>query len=185
MTKDDLVSFFKKSPVVVACGALSLGLVAVWYFRSDKIPEAETLLQDKTAEADRYALNVKNAAHLKEDHDALVAANKAIDARVMRPKDLLINSQYFYKLESETGVKLLDSRQTTPATVAKPAKGSFVPVAFSVAAEGTLPQLLDFLRRIESGAHYSRVITASCSVNVSKRNGPLTLALTIELLGSP
>ena len=185
MTKDELVAFIRKSPVVVACGALSLGLVAAWYFRSDKLPEAETRLQDKTALADRYALNLKNAAHLKDDHEALVAANKAIDGHVVRAKDLVSNSQYFYEIESETGVKLLDSRQTTPANVAKPAKGLFLPVAFSVAAEGTLPQLLDFLRRIESGAHYSRVVAATCSVNVSKRNAPLNLTLTLELLGTP
>jgi hypothetical protein len=151
----------------------------------DNVPEAAKTLEEKTAEADRYAANIKNAAHLKEDMDTILAANKAIDARIIRAVQLLDNGQYFYRLERETGVKLLDSRQTTPATVAKPAKGNFVPVAFSVAADGTLPQLIDFLRKIENGVHYSRVNAAACSVNASKRNSTLTLSLSLELLGVP
>jgi hypothetical protein len=185
MTKENLVAALKKSPIVVACVVLGVGLLATLYFRLDKIPEAETLLLDKTAEADRYAANLKYSAHLKEDVDALVAANKAIDTHLIRASQLVNNAQYFYALVNETGVKLLDSRQTTPAIVPKPAKGSFVAVGFSVAVEGTLPQLIDFLQKVESGAHYSRVLTASCNVNVSKRNSPLTLTLTLELLGTP
>jgi hypothetical protein len=185
MTKENVVAALKKSPIVVVCVVLSVGLLAALYFRLEKIPEAETLLQDKTAEADRYAANLKYAVHLKEDVDALVAANKAIDTHLIRASQLVNNAQYFFALVSETGVKPLDSRQTTPAIVAKPTKGSFVSVAFSVAVEGTLPQLIDFLQKVESGERYSRVLTASCSVNVSKRNLPLTLTLTLELLGTP
>ena len=185
MTKENLVALLKKSPVVVICIVLSIGLLAALYFRMDKIPNAETLLQDKSAEADRYAANLKNAVHLAEDVEALVAANKAIDTHLIRASQIINNYQYFAALEKETGVKLLDNRQMSPAIVAKPASGSFVSVAFSVAAEGTLPQLIDFLQKVESGAHYSRVLTAACNVNASKRNSPLTLTLSIELLGTP
>lgn len=185
MNKDALIALLKRSPIVVACAVLSLALIAVWYFRSDKIPEAQKLLDEKGNEADRYALNRKNATHLKEDLDALIAANKAIDAHILRASRLSDNVQYLYRLENETGVKLLDPRQTTPGTVAKPAKGSFVPVAFNVSMEGTLPQLLDYLRRIESGEHYGRILTASCNANISKRSAPLTLTVTFELLGTP
>lgn len=185
MTGADLVAFVKKSPVVVACGAVSVGMLFGLYFRSDKISEAETLLSQKTTDADRYGNNLKNAVRLKEDHGALVAANKVIEGRAVRPVQLLHNAQYFYELERESGVKLLDSRQTRPGSVAKPAKGTYVPVAFSVRAEGTLPQVLDFLRRIESGAHYSRVMMANCSTDPEKRSSQVTLALTVELLGLP
>jgi hypothetical protein len=151
----------------------------------DEVPKAEAALEEMTSKADKYAANIKNAAHLKEDMDAIQAANKAIDARIIRALQLIDNGQYFYKLERETGVKLLDSRQTTPAVVAKPAKGNFVYVGFSVAADGTLPQLIDFLRRIENGTHFSRVNSAACTVTVAKRNSPLTLSLSLELLGVP
>jgi hypothetical protein len=186
MTKDELVAFLKKSPVALGCGVLSLGLIGALYFRTGEIPEAETRLAEKTAEAERYTLNIKNGAQLKEQLERLTAANKAIETHIVRASQLGANAQYFYNLESETGVKLVaDPRQTTPATVAKPAKGSFVPVGFTVSVEGTFNQVLEFVRRLESGAHYSRVMTATCSVVSSKRNSPLTLALSLELLGQP
>jgi hypothetical protein len=81
-------------------------------------------------------------------------------------------------------VKILDLRQTT-ATVAKPAKGTYAPVSFAVTVQGSFPQILGFLRQLEGGAHYSRVLTATCSTNAAARASPLTLALTLELLGLP
>jgi type II secretory pathway pseudopilin PulG len=186
MTKAELIAFSKKSPVVVICGVLGVALLGAWFYFKDDIDEQTELLAQRTELADRYALNVKNSAQLKQQYDALVAANKAIDARIIRASQLGANAQYFYTLETQTGVKLVsDPRQTTPATVGKPAKGSFVPVGFSISVQGTLSQLLDFLRALESGEHYCRVLTASFGVNASKRSGPLTLSLTVELLGTP
>lgn len=186
MTSKDIVTFIKKSPLVTACAVISIGLIAGLFLTKDDIPETETALADKTTEADRYALNKKNAEKLQEQFDALVAANKTIDGRMLRASQLGVNAQYFFKLESETGVKLVnDPRQTTPANVAKPAKGSYVSVGFAVSAQGTLNQLLDFLRALENGEHYCRILNATLVGNQQKRSGPLTLNLTLELLGTP
>lgn len=186
MSNEELVALIKKNPISVGCGALSLALIATIYFRSDQIPTAETELGQKASEAQRYALNVKNAAQLKEQLDALVAANKAIDGRIIRISQLGNNTQFFYKLQSDTGVKLVDFRQnTTSSNAPKGGKTSFVPVAFTVSVQGTLPQLLDFVRLLENGAHYCRILTATCSTNAATRNGPLTLSLNVELLGLP
>lgn len=184
MTNEQLVALIKKNPVSVGCGVLSLALAVGLYFRSGGIPEAEAVLAEKTAQSERYTLNLTNAAQLKEQHEELVAANKAIDARIIRLSQLGINTQFFYKLERETGVKLVDNRQTSVAAAAK-GKTTFIPVAFAISAQGTLPQLLDFLRLLESGSHYSRVMTATLTGSPANRSGPLTLALTLELLGLP
>lgn len=186
MNSARLLALIKKAPIVTACAVLAVALLAGLVLRMDEIPNAEAQLAEKTAEADRYALNIKNAAQLQQQYDEIVAANKAIDAHIIRASQLGANAQYFYQLESETGVKLVnDPRQTTPAIVAKPAKGAFVPVGFSVSVQGTLNQLLDFLRTLEDGQHYCRVLTASFGVNASKRSAPLTLSLNVELLGTP
>ena len=47
-------------------------------------------------------------------------------------------------------------------------------------------QLLLFLHHLESGAHYVRVLSGTCALNNSvKRDSPLTLSLSLELLGLP
>lgn len=184
MTNQELIALIKKNPIGVACGVLALAVGGALYYRSGDIPAAEAELAEKAALAEKYALNIKFSTQLPEQHEALVAANKAISERLIRASQLGTNTQFFYKLESDTGVKLIDFRQSTP-TSAKPAKGAFMPVAFSVAVQGSIAQVLDFLRQIESGTHYGRVLTANCSVSPTARSAPLTLSLTLELLGQP
>jgi hypothetical protein len=185
MTGQDISAGIKKSPLLFACIVLSVLLIAAIYFRSDTLPQAEQLLAQKTAEGEKISLNVQYSAQLKEQTEAVEAAIKEIDARIISASQLGANTGYFYTLESDTGVKFIDLRQTTPATVAKPAKGSFLPVAFSVSVQSDLNHILGFLQQLENGTHYCRIMTATCSGNSSSRSAPLTLALSLELLGTP
>jgi len=186
MSNEELVALIKKNPVGFGCGVLSLVFAVGLYFRSGEIPAAEAALAQKSAQAHRLELNIKHAAQLKEQLDEAVAANKAIDARMLRVSDLGNNSQFFFRLFAETGVKQVDFRQmTTAANVPKGGKSAFIPVAFSVAVQGSMPRILDFIRLIESGTHYSRVLTAQCNGTPTARGDPLTLTLNLELLGIP
>lgn len=185
MTGEELIALVKKNPISAGCGLLSVLLAVGIYFRGDEIPSAEAELSQKSAEAQRLAQNLINSAQLKEQLEAITAANKAIDAGIIRASQVGNNTQYFYKLESETGVKLVDFR---PQAVPPPAKGSkaaFTPVTFNVGVQGTLPQVLDFLRQLENGGRYTRVLTASLSGAPANRKSPLTLTLVVELLGLP
>jgi len=136
------------------------------------------------AEADKYAANITYSVNLKEQHDALVDAAKEIDARLVRASQLGINNQYFFKLESETGVKMIDFRQGQIAAVRGP-RGSYSPVPFSVSVQGDMPQIVHYLNLIESGAHYCRVLTASLTPVGPTRPGSLSMSLNLELLGLP
>jgi hypothetical protein len=185
MNIDALVGVVKKSPIGFGCGLLSLALIGAIYFRSEDIPSAEAELAEKSSQFEKIAMNIKYSAQLKEQVDALTAANRQIDGRVIRASQLGVNTQYFYQVESVTGVKIIDLRQTTAATVPAPAKGTFVPVSFAVTVQGNLTQILEFLREIENGAHYSRILTVFCTGNAAARSTPLTLTLALDLLGIP
>lgn len=185
MTNAELMAFVRKNPISVGCGALALLLGAAVYFRSSEMPAAEADLLQKSAEADRHGANLKAAAQLKEQLDALIAANKEIDSRVVRGGQIAINTQFFYKLSSETGVKLNDFRQAPPAAPGKGPKTVFTPVGFTVSTSGSLEQLIDFLHRLEGGAHYCRVNSATVAAPTGNRTGPLTMTLNLELLGVP
>jgi hypothetical protein len=180
-----LIEFVKKSPVSVGCAVLSLALIIAAYFRWDYKAEAAALLEQKSTEAARLSANLKNAGQLKEQYDSLLASEKEIESRLIRASQLTTNNQYFYKLESETGVKLLDLRAAglTAAQKKDPPKG-YIPLSFQVSVQGEYAQVLKFLRQLESGAHYCRVLTASCAVG-QDRDALLTLTLNLELLGLP
>ena len=185
MTNEELYAFVKKNPIPVACAVLTVAIGVAFYLRSGDMPAAEAELAQKSAEAERYALNIKYSAQLKEQLEALATANKNVEGRLVRASQQGVNTQYFYKLERETGVKLVSFGRSPAAPPVKGSKAAFTPVAFNVGVQGTLPQILDFLRQLESGTHYVRVLTANCNVNSTARNSPLTLSLTLEMLGLP
>lgn len=189
MTSADLVALFKKHPISSTCAVLSVVLLATAYLRQDEVPGAEAELSLKSADGDRVAINNKNAAQLREQAEVITAARAEIEARLVRPRQLGTNTQYFYKIESDTGVKILDLRQTSGTSSANTAKAapkqSYVPVGFTVSVQGNLSQVLDFLRHVEAGTHFSRVLSASINGNAAARNSTLTLGLNLELLGLP
>ncbi len=82
-------------------------------------------------------------------------------------------------------MKLINFSQAPTQPTTKGAKTTFAAVPFSVSVQGTLPQVLNFLRQVESGTHYARVNPSAISISQSGRGGPLTLTLNLELLGLP
>lgn len=193
MTNQEAIAAIKRNPISFACGVLTIAFAVTLYLRDEEIPGAEAELALRTADRDRISLNIKYSAQMTEQLESLSRSSKEIESRLIHPTQLGANTQYFYKLEKETGVKVTDLRQgavptSAPApggaVAARAPKLSYVSVPFSLSAQGTLPQLLNFLRQLESGSHYCRVMTASFSGNTATRSPMLTLGLSIELLGA-
>jgi hypothetical protein len=104
----------------------------------------------------------------------------------MHASQTLTNLQFFYKLETDTGVKMTVNSQgplTAPPKNAGKTVYSIVP--FTITVQGTIAQLIDYLHRLESNARYCRVMSITCSAPSSERGAPITLALNLELLGVP
>jgi hypothetical protein len=110
----DLVAGIKKYPIIVVSVALSVGLVLSRLYRQDGLPAATTLLEERTTVGNRLKLNVVNSAQLAEQRAAVVAANAAVSARLIRPAELANNQQFFYRIESETGTRYKDLKQLPP-----------------------------------------------------------------------
>lgn len=184
MTNEELFAFVRKNPIGIGCGLLAVVLGGAIYWRGDAVPESEAKLTEKSAESERFTANNKNATQLQEHYDAIAAANKIVDARLVRANQLAKILQYFYKLETDTGVKLTtDPRISAPAAKKDP-KAAYIFVPCNLSVQGNLPQLLGFLRRLEGGTHYCRVMSVSLATSTD-RNAPLNLSLSLELLGLP
>ncbi|MBS0661790.1 MAG: hypothetical protein JSR48_00880 [Verrucomicrobia bacterium] len=193
ISNEKLIGFVKAQPVSVACGVLTILLGVGIYFRSDYVADAERVLEEKIALGERIDANLKNGVQLPEQLTALSNSRQQIETRLVRPDELAKNQQIFYKLEADTGIKLVEIRQSPvpPAvmTARTAAKANYFPVGYFVAARGDYNHLIDFLRRIESGQRFSRIISASISLagstNKDRSTGELMLNLSLELLGQP
>lgn len=185
MTGADLIALIRRNPVSFGAGFLAVVLALATYFRMDEIPAAAALLEQKTAEGTRLDANVRYGAQLTEQLAALTAAGREMQSHLVRGSELAGNLQYFYRLESETGAKLIELRQNAVVAAPKGSKSTYVGVSFSLSLQGDYPVILEFLRRLENGAHYCRVTSANLAPIGPDRATPLKLALGLELLGQP
>lgn len=184
LTGQDLVALFKKHPIGIGCGLAALALAGGIYYRADLIPAAETQLEQRTGEGERLTTNLKNSVLLKEQLDAIVAANREIDARTIRLGALATNLQYFYRIEAETETKLIDLRQLAPAPVKGPAP-KYLRIPYSLSVQGDYAKVIQFLRRLETGSHFCRITSATISAASAAEYGTVSLTLSLEVLGTP
>lgn len=182
----------KKYPVGSVATIIAVLMLAALVYRHSTMSGMKQDFEGESSLEQKLAANVTYSAQLEEQLHALVETNQVINGRLVNPQDLAINLQYFYKLEAETGVKLIDTRPAnSPNNKATPIKGGFKPVQYAVSLQGNYARVLTFLRKLEQGNYYCRVITATCNQvqdeasekKDSKEASDIVLSLTVEILG--
>ena len=195
MTGQDIVAAYRRQPLGFICGVLTVVFLVAWYFRSTTVGDREILLEEKTSQGERVLGNVKNSIRLGDHVAEATALVATLEQHLLRPTDVAANLRTFYRLESETGVKLVDLQQTSGASpAAGPRRGPklvYQPVGFSVAVSGSFSQLVTFLDRLETGPNPCRfgsmvIRTGAGSGETGSAADPrLTLYLSLELQGLP
>ena len=191
MTGADLIALAKKHPLSSLCGLLILICGLLVYFRLDAIEVSQAEYEAKAGEAAKMIANVKNAPGLEEQVAEIQALGKDLDTRLINPGQLAVNLQYFYKLESDHAVKLVDVRQNPVRTL--PGKPNFIPVPFSVTVQGSYDQVMKFLNALQNGKHFCRINTAAFNKpggtgaggEAAAGGGEVSVSLNLELLGQP
>ena len=187
MTSAELMATVRKHPISFACGAICVVCAALLYVRSSKIDENQAEYEAKSTEKDNILSNVRFAEKLPEQVAQIESLTKELDSRLVHAGQLAVNLQYFYKLEAETEVKLIDVRQNNPA---KGAKTLYVGIPYTVGVQGPYKQVVAFLQRLENGPHFCRFTVMSFSKGggtAADAGGAtsMTVNLNLELLGVP
>jgi hypothetical protein len=174
-----LVAGVKKYPILFGCSIFVVILVGILYFRLEVLGMQQVELEKYSNEGKRYRSNIVNSAQLQEQLDFLTKANQAVRERTLTANGLALNLQYFYRLESEIGVKYIDLRPAGSPRVIKNA--AYVPISYIVNVQGAFPQIIAFLKQLEQGAYFCRITSASASGS----GNTVTVNLTLDLLGVP
>jgi Tfp pilus assembly protein PilO len=182
MTLADLIARFKKQPIGFACALICL-LSGGWlYYRSGEIDARQEEYRAKSEQAAKFISNVGISKNLSEQVAELQTLTKEMDGRLVRAGQLAVNLQYFYKLEAENEVKLLDVRQNP---IPKNTKTLYVGIPYNVNIQGPYKNVMAFVQRLEKGRHFCRINGASFTKFVGGSDGSMTLALSLDLLGQP
>lgn len=190
MSNEKFVEAVKKNKIVsgsVAC-ALVFGVVAI--LRWSAVEDAQSKLDAISTEAARYGANLRNAAQLPADQALLATRAAEIESRMLKVGALMENQQFFFDLETSTGVKLIELR---PGTEIAPAarKGVYAALPYSLTVNGTYPQLLTLIRRLEKGPQFVRVLSSKlypAPLEATARGDAgsmLVLTMDLEVLARP
>ena len=179
-------NLLRRYPLALACGGLALVLAAVYFLRSGTLGEERTKLEQLETDGKKIERNVRNSAALEEHLAALKAGVAGLEEKLTRLDDVSGNQEYFYGLESASGVRMSVLRPLgAPKTAA--AGQNYQPAGFSVVVEGEYAQLIAFLHALETGSRLYRLVDfsvqrASAGVVVEDAAGSAQKeALTINL----
>lgn len=186
----ELLAAVRKHPMVVGCGVLSMLLIIGIYYRSGRAGRLADQLHQKEQKGQRILDERSKGANLSEQYERLTKEVKDLESRLVVSSERARNQQYFYRIESETGVTEVNLQPSTGGTMSgKKRKSTYTKVGFDVTVKGDFRQILGFLRRLENGRHFYRLLTASVTRR-GVRGGPdatntLTLTLKLVFLGVP
>jgi Tfp pilus assembly protein PilO len=153
-------NILRRYPLAVASTGVALALLVVVAVRYSGLDEANAALEQNTTEAQKAERNVRNAADL-EQHLAIVNQGVArLEKMLIGVDDVSGNQAYFYRLETETGVRVSVLRPTG-ASKDQPKNASYQRVGFNVVVQGSYAQVIAFLRALEQGDRLYRLVDFS------------------------
>jgi len=178
----------RRYPIAAICGGITIVVVAVFALRFGLLDEAKQQLAQQQSEADALHRNIRNGTELPDQLTALQNGLARLEQRLMKSGDVAAYQQFFFKLETDSGVKIV---RFQPANTARSSQvkqpGSYQPLGFDLTVEGGFPDLVRFAHNLEASSRHFRMV--SFSVRRGAAAGPVqsnlvTLVMGLELLGS-
>lgn len=188
MDTQALIAFIKKHPIGVGCAVLAMVLGALTFVRAGTVTELEDELMQLSSQGDRLKNNLKYSVGLDEDLAAVEAAIAEVERKTINPGALATNLQFFYRLEQELALSIIDLRQGVLVNTTQPRE--YLSVPYVVSVQGTYLQLIEFLHRLEQGERVVRFVSLNFSPTrgLAAQGGDpynpiILLTLDLELLG--
>jgi hypothetical protein len=190
VTLKDVVEFLKRFLVGTVCGLLGAIILVGFFLRNSRVDELSVQSKQIEEQGQKIIAEIRDATGLPEQYATLSAKTRDLESRLVRGSERAHNQQYFYRIESDTGVKETSLQATSSgADLKKGSKRFYSGIGYTVTVVGNYRQIRDFIGRIEDGQHFFRLVSASVSRQGDRNSAgpasPVSLTLNLELLGLP
>ncbi len=177
-----LFATVRRAPFLVFCLTLFVLLSIANYFLWKRQQTITTTHEEVRRNGEKMFSALSSHNRIVGELGTVEDAIKRIDQNLVAESDLAENLGYFYQLEAMSRVRVTQLTQLSsqPAADGNPYKA----VPFSLRATGSYPQLISFLRELESGPRLLRIRNFDLSRGDPKANA-VAISLTVELLASP
>ena len=176
-----LLAFARRSPFLVFCVTLFLLLSIANYFLWQRQQAITVRYEEVQRNGETMFSALSSHSRVVTQLTTVEEALKRIDENLVVETDLAENLGYFYQMETLSRVRLTQLNQLS----SQPADGApYKAIPFSLRVTGSYPQLISFVRELESGPRILRIRNFDFGRGDAKSN-TIGLGLTVEVLGNP
>ncbi len=180
-----ILKVIKQRPTATVSLVIALVLGVFYYIRGGHL---EAVIEEQAFaenEWNRIEFNVRRARDLEQHLDQMRIVEEEIASRLMNPAEVAINYDYFYRIERETGVRLVTINQTgqvdSRGVPGLPALSNYSAVGYTLSVEGNFSQVLDFLSEVANGRFLARV--SAINISSAAQGRGVTANLQCQILG--
>jgi Tfp pilus assembly protein PilO len=176
------IAVVRRHPLSALCGAVCVVcLLCCWYIYSNmKWLELEhkQVMQD----ADLATASMISGPSVKQERLAALECTRRIEDNLVVEDNLAENLWYFYKIEQQTKVRILELRPENP--IISDSRSLYKRIPFSIRATGTYAQTAAFLYALETGPRLTYIPTLMYRrVELETANPMVTLEMNVQMLG--
>jgi hypothetical protein len=196
MNSQLIITKCKSYPIAAVSVVVTIILILVINLRG--MGHAE--LQNRYDEANRGWIRMeenlfKNSVNLETHLETAETITQDVRERLIRPSQLAQNYQYFYRLESSTGVKI-NNLQQQPSAPRPPAENGarrgapapeplFSQVGYTMSLTGSFNGVLNFLHALENGPHFYQLKNFTLQRGGEADTREISVTMIFDLLGQP
>ncbi|MCH6255433.1 hypothetical protein MLD52_02650 [Puniceicoccaceae bacterium K14] len=186
-----LLILFRKNMTSVISGAIILSCLVYLVMDMGKKEDLDSRFRDLSIQHGRIIKNLKFSGGLDEDLTHLEELVSELESELFNYKDLASNYNYFFQLESKTGVKLGELRQKNFVEVDRRSKAArkkrkqlYREIEYTMSAYGSFEEIANFLRHLEGGKAHFRIGEAQLmGARDSLTWDGLSLSISLSVLG--
>jgi Tfp pilus assembly protein PilO len=171
-------------PFCAICLILSILLAGASQWLRLDLRDLETRQQKRAREGDVMLKSIARGSQLRTELAVARAATQRITENLVVEKNIPENFWYFYKIERDTQVKLIELQQRPASLQDADTSATYKRVPYSLRLTGSYRSVIAYLQRLENGSHFGRITSFQL-----QRQDPTTsnvvLQINLELLGFP
>jgi Tfp pilus assembly protein PilO len=171
-------------PFCAVCIVVSLLLAGANLRLRFWLGDQATQLHAQAQKGDEVLKFISRGSQLRSELTAARAATQRIAENLVVEKNIPENFWYFYKIEQDTGAKLVELQQRPAPLPESGAPATYRRVPYMLKMSGPFRNVVAFLQQVETGPRLGR-ISGFVLQRQDLTTGRVVLQLDLEMLGFP
>ena len=152
----------RQYPVLFVCGGVVLLLLVLLFMRGPKVNQYDAALAELDVKWRNIQTNLERSTQLEQEIEAIESGLERIRGRLMSVEDVAVNYEFFYGLERDSSVTLVQFSQDKASDgealpIGRKSLRHFSVIPYDLQMRGTLPQLLAFVESLERQDYIVRI----------------------------